>query len=159
MHPTHPSLSRRALAVAMLSFSAAVFVGCASEPAGPAGPAAPAAPKADASPDALLKRAQAYWDLVKANDSIGAWSYEAASKHPQASLEGYLKKGGITYSRVQVLGVKSIDGDTATLDLDMTYSAPLLRIRNVDLHTEDQWKLIEGVWYHAPPRSGLFPTK
>ena len=156
MHPTHPSLSRRTLAVAMLSFSAAVFVGCASEPAGPA---APAAPKADASPDALLKRAQAYWDLVKANDNIGAWSYEAASKHPQASLEGYLKKGGITYSRVQVLGVKSIDGDTATLDLDMTYSAPLLRIRNVDLHTEDQWKLIEGVWYHAPPRSGLFPTK
>ena len=153
MHSTQPSLRRRALTGAFLSLAAAALAGCASAPAGLA------KPNADTSPDALLKRAQAYWDLVKANDNIGAWSYEAASKHPQASLEGYLKKGGITYSRVQVLGVKSIDGDTATLDLDMTYSAPLLRIRNVDLHTEDQWKLIEGVWYHAPPRSGLFPTK
>ncbi|MFD1710183.1 hypothetical protein FVQ98_03005 [Ottowia sp. GY511] len=148
---------RAALASALGIFSIGLW-GCASSPSG-AGAAAAAPAKADASPEALLKRAQAYWGLVRANDNVGAWAYEAQSRAPNASLEAYLKKGGITYSSVNVTGVKSIEGDTGMVDVTMKYSLPLLRVRDRDLRTEDQWKLIEGVWYHSPPKSGLFPTK
>ena len=154
MHESTHNPMRRAASMAAIGLLSIALLGCASTPAGSA-----AAPKADASPEALVKRAQAYWDLVKANDNVGAWAFEAQSKDPRGSLEAYLKKGGITYSKVQVLGVKSLEGDTAVVNVSMTYSLPLLRVRNTELNTEDQWKLVDGVWYHAPPRSGLFPTK
>ena len=154
MHVFTRPIARRALTAAAASLVAAALIGCASGPSGSAG-----SPKADPSPEALLKRAQTYWDLVKANDNVGAWAYEAQSKDPRASLEGYLKKGGVTYSRAQVTGVKSIEGDTGVVNVQMGYSAPQIRLRNLEARTEDQWKLIDGVWYHSPPRSGLFPTK
>ena len=154
MHVFTRPIARRALTAAAASLVAVALIGCASGPSGSTG-----GPKADQSPEALLKRAQTYWDLVKANDNVGAWAYEAQSKDPAWSLETYLKKGGITYSRVQVLAVKSIEGDTALVDVEMTYSLPLLRVRDRALRAEDQWKLIDGNWYHSPPRSGLFPTK
>ena len=156
MQSTQPSLPRRALTGAFLSLAAAALVGCASAPSATS---APAGPKADSSQEALVKRAQAYWDLVRANDNVAAWAYEAISKDPNASLEGYLKKWGITYSAVKVLGVKAVAGDTGKVDVEMTYSLPLLRVRDNQLRTEDQWKLIDGVWYHAPPRSALLPSK
>ena len=148
------ALGRRAMVAVAASAVVVSLIGCASTTASP-----PAGPKADASPDALLKRAQAYWDLVRANDNVGAWAYEAQSKQPNASLEAYLKKGGITYSSVNVAGVKSIEGDTGLVNVNMKYSLPLLRVRDRELRTEDQWKLIEGVLYHSPPRSGLIPTQ
>lgn len=144
---------RRAVVVATAALAVGLS-GCASTT-----PSTVAAPKGDASPEALLKRAQAYWDLVRVNDNVGAWAYEAQSKAPNASLEAYLKKGGITYSSVNVAGVKSIEGDTGLVNVNMKYSLPLLRVRDRELRTEDQWKLIEGVWYHSPPRSGLIPTQ
>lgn len=150
MHSTQPSLPRRALTGAFLSLAAAALVGCASAPAGLA------KPNADTSPDALLKRAQAYWDLVKANDNLGAWAYEAQSKDPRWSLEGYLKKGGITYSHIKVLGVKSVEGSAGVVDVEMTYSAPLQRIKDQQVRTDDQWELIDGIWYHSVRRSSLF---
>lgn len=156
MHSTQPSLPRRALTGAFLSLAAAALVGCASAPSATS---APAGPKADSSQEALVKRAQAYWDLVRANDNVGAWAYEAISKNPSASLEGYLKKGGITYSAAKVLAVKSVEGDVGTVEVEMTYSLPLLRVRDQSLRTEDQWKLIDGIWYHAPAKSALFPSK
>lgn len=144
---------RRAVVVAAAALAVGLS-GCASTTSSTA-----TAPKGDASPEALLKRAQAYWDLVRVNDNVGAWAYEAQSKAPNASLEAYLKKGGITYSSVNVAGVKSIEGDTGLVNVNMKYSLPLLRVRDRELRTEDQWKLIEGVWYHSPPRSGLIPTQ
>ena len=146
--------TRRALSVSIASVIALAFVGCASGPV-----TAPGAIKADPSPDALLKRAQTYWSLVKANDNVGAWAYEAQSKDPAWSLEAYLKKGGIAYSSVQVLSVKSIEGEVGVVDVLMTYSLPILRVRNRELRAEDQWRLIDGVWYHSPPKNAFFPTK
>ena len=145
---------RRVVTLGAAALLAAALAGCAST--SPAGSSA--TPQADPSPDALLKRAQAYWDRIKANDSVGAWPYEAQSKDPRWSLETYLKKGGVTYSSVQVHGVKSVDGDVGLVDIEMVYSLPLIRVSNKQLRTDDQWKLIDGVWYHAPPRSKLLPN-
>ena len=102
-------------------------------------------------------RAQTYWDLVRANDNVGAWAYEAQSKDPRRSLEVYLKKGGIVYSSVKAHSVKSIDGDTGLVDVEMVYSLPLLRVKDQRLRTDDRWKLIDGIWYHAPASSKLLP--
>ena len=153
MHSTQPSLPRRALTGAFLSLAAAALVGCASAPSATS---APAGRKADSSQEALVKRAQAYWDLVRANDNVAAWAYEAISKDPNASLEGYLKKGGITYSHIKVLGVKSVEGSAGVVDIEMTYSAPLQRIKDQQVRTDDQWELIDGIWYHSLRRSGMF---
>lgn len=151
-------LTRRMLTTAVWAASVTILAACAGGPAAsPSGSAA--ASKADSSPEALVKRAQAYWDLVRKNDNVEAWAYEAQSRNPRASLEAYLKKGGITYSNVKVVGVKSLEGNSAMVDIEMTYSAPLQRMKDMQLRTEDPWELIEGVWYHSYRRSGLFPTK
>ncbi len=152
-------VARRGAMASVTGLLAMGLLGCAGLSANGADPASTKSDKAGASQEALLKRAQAFWDLVRVNDNVGAWAYEAQSKDPAWSLETYLKKGGITYSSVKILGVKSMEGDEAQLDVQMTYSLPLLRVRDQDLRTVDQWKLIDGVWYHSPPKSGLFPTK
>ena len=163
------SKSRRSLPMAAsIAIISVALVGCAGVPSttgvdtrpapAPAAANAPIAAKADASAEALLQRAQAYWDLVKANNNIAAWTYEAQSKDPRWSLEGYLKKGGIVYDSVKVTDVKSIEGDSAQVGLKMVYTLPLIRVKNKELTTVDQWKLIDGVWYHSPPRSGLMPA-
>ncbi len=142
--------SRRRLVFGLVVLSAATLMGCAAKPA------VPSESKPDTSSEALLKRAQAYWDRVKANDNVSAWAYEAQSKDSRWSIEDYLKKGGIAYSSVKVLGVKSVDGAAALVDVEMTYSAPLQRIKDQKIRTEDQWEVIDGVWYHSHRRSGLF---
>lgn len=139
----------RAIAAPLLL---AALVGCASS-----GGAAPAAGAGDEA--ALKQRAQTFWNLVRANDNVGAWAYEAASKEPNAKLEEYLKKGGFVYKVADVRSVKSINGDTAILEMWMEYDVPLLRLKDRKHASEDQWRLINGVWYHSPKRSALFPGR
>jgi len=112
---------------------------------------------AGASEAALLARAQAYWDAIKAGDRVTAWDYVAASKNPNVTLQDYVKRGGVTYNRVQIMGVRSLQGDAAVLDVSINYSVPVLNIRNQDKVQPDHWRLIDGAWYHNPPRSVLIP--
>lgn len=107
---------------------------------------------------ALLARAQAYWDAIKAGDRVTAWDYTAHSQNPHATLQDYLKGGGVVYNSVEIKGVRSMTGDTAVLDVGINYSVPILRMRNQDREQADHWRLIEGNWYHDPPRSLLMPT-
>ena len=151
MNHRTPRRMRRAFSAAAAGLLALAMVGCASAPSTPA-----VMPKADPSPEALMQRARAYWSLVKANDNVGAWAYEAQSKDPRWSLEAYLKKGGITYSHIKVLGVKSVQGEVGVVDVEMTYSAPLQRMKDQQIRTDDNWELIDGIWYHSYRRSGLF---
>lgn len=144
-----PESTRRHFSLMLVTpLALAVVTGCAS-----VGGATPS-PEADQA--ALMERAKAYWELARANDNVGAWAYEAQSKDPRASLEGYLKRGGITYNAVEVRSVKSIEGDTAVLEVWMDYALPLLRIKSRKHAVEDHWKRIDGVWYHAPPRNSMF---
>ena len=107
-----------------------------------------------------LRRAQvrAYWGLIQKNDRVGAWAYEELSKDPNATLEAYLKRGGIAFDAVEVRGVRSIEGDRALVNVWMRYSLPLLRVKKQEAVAEDEWRRIDGVWHHVQRRSVMFPT-
>jgi hypothetical protein len=142
------SISRRNVGAILLApVAMAVLGGCAA-----VGAVSPEGDKA-----ALKKRAQEYWALVKANDRVKAWNYEELSKDPNGSLEGYLKRGGITFDAIEVRDVRSLEGDRATVEVFMRYSLPLLRVKNMEAVTQDEWRRIDGAWYHVLRRSVMFP--
>mgnify|MGYP003589849714 CR=1 FL=1 len=140
---------RRRLLACLVGSTALVvgLAGCTTAP-GAAGPG----DQAD-----LTRRAQAYWNLVRTNDRLEAWKYEAASKDQSMTLEGYLKRGGIVYDAVEVRGVRSMDGDTAVVDVWMRYSLPMLRLKGQEAMTQDEWRRIDGAWHHVLRRSAMFP--
>lgn len=135
------------------SFLVVFAAGCATGAGGISGATLPGAGTDKA---ALLERSQAYWDAVQRNDRVKAWSYEAVSKDPAWTLEGYLKRGGIVYNKVEVRAVKSADGDKAVVDVWMSYSVPLLRLKGQEAVLQDEWRLIDGAWHHVLKRSVMF---
>lgn len=104
-----------------------------------------------------MKRAQAYWALVRDKDAVAAWAYEAASKDKTMTLEAYVKRGGIVYDAVEVRGVRSMSGDEAVLDVWMRYSVPMLRLKTQEVTAQDHWRQIDGAWHHVLRRSSTIP--
>lgn len=139
--------SRRRL---MHLLSASVLVtlatGCAT---GAGGTFDASSSKKDSGQAALLKRAQEYWAANQKNDSVEAWKYEELSKDPAWTLEAYLKRGGIVYDAVEVREVKEIEGDRAKVTVAMRYSVPMLRLKGQEAVAQDEWRLIDGIWFHA----------
>jgi hypothetical protein len=145
------AINRRAwVAHAAAVLSGVALAGCATSGSAVSSPGG--------EKELLLKRVEAYWTLVRTNDKLGAWAYEAQSKDPKGSLEGYMKRGGITYDAVEVREVRSIEGDKAVVDVFMRYSVPLIRIKAQEAVLQDEWQRIDGVWYHVLRRSVMFPS-
>ncbi|HNM39228.1 MAG TPA: hypothetical protein PKJ29_05765 [Giesbergeria sp.] len=93
---------------------------------------------------------------MSANDRLEAWKYEAASKDKSLTLEGYLKRGGVTYDAVEVRGIRSMEGDNAVLDVWMRYSVPQMRIKGLEDVVQDHWRRIDGAWHHVLRQSIMF---
>lgn len=119
------------------------LVGCAGGPS----------PASDR--EVLLQRATAFWKSVQDNDPVTSWSYEELSKKPGWTLQAYLKREGILYQTVQVLEVRSLEGDKAVVDVKVTYSIPVLRMMDQEVVLKDEWVRVEGLWYHAERRGIL----
>lgn len=131
------------LAVPAVAVLAAGLVGCASGPS----------PASDRK--ALLQRATAFWKSVQDNDPVTSWNYEELSKKPGWTLQAYLKREGILYQAVQVLEVRSLEGDKAVVDVKVKYSIPLLRMMDQEVVLKDEWVRVDGLWYHAERRGIL----
>lgn len=118
---------------------ALALTGCAS------GPAAQASDE-----EALLLRANTFWKAIQENDGVASWNYEELSQKPGWTLQAYLKRGGgVVYDEIKVLGVASLNGDKATVNVQITYSLPQLRMNNQAALFGDEWVRLDGVWYHA----------
>ncbi len=143
------SLPRRQWALRLLApaLLVAVLGGCATM----------GQPSPESDRAALQQRAQAYWDTVRANNRVAAWAFEEVSKDPSWTLEGYLKRGGITYDAVEVRGVRSLEGDRAVVDVWMRFGVPQLRIKRQEAMMQDDWRKIDGEWHHVLRRSTMFP--
>lgn len=141
---------RQALACLLAPALATLVSGCATSPAN-------TAPGDDRA--VLLERARAYWAATKANDLVTTWPYEDVSLDPRWTLQAYLKRGGIQYDEVQVKGVRSLEGDTAVVDVEIRFSLPQMRLRNQVALAPDRWRRIDGRWYHVLGRNSLFDDK
>lgn len=141
---------RQALACLLAPALATLVSGCATSPAN--------TPPGD-DRAALLERARAYWAATKANDLVTTWPYEDVSLDPRWTLQAYLKRGGIQYDAVEVKGVRSLEGDTAVVDVEIRFSLPQMRLRNQVSVIADRWRRIDGRWYHVFGRNSLFDDK
>ncbi len=143
------TLSFRPLRRTVLAAAVLLLAGCAGIPSAPA-------PGSDADRAQLLERARAYWAAIQANDRVTAWSYEEISLDPRWTLQAYLKRGGIVFDEVEVLAVERIEGDTAVVRVRQKYSLPQIHLKGKEATLDDQWKRIDGRWYHAEKRSVMF---
>lgn len=121
---------------------------------GVVGCATPSSPEAERA--ALLARAREYWQLQLAGERLKAWNYEAASVDQSMTLEGYFKRGGITYDATEVVGIQSINGDDAVVNLHQRYSVPLIRVKNQVADGPDEWRRINGTWFHVLRKNSMF---
>ena len=141
------SVSRRIALTLLASVSAATCLqGCAVM-------------GSSAGPEHLLSRANAYWAAVQTNDNVTAWPYEEYSKDPGWTLQTYLQLGGIKYDAVEVRDVKQIGGDRALVNVWMKYSVPLIKIKGREAVFQDEWRLIDGQWYHVLSKDSMFKSK
>lgn len=109
---------------------------------------APAAQTSDE--EGLLLRANTFWKAIQENDGVTSWNYEELSQKPGWTLQAYLKRGGgVVYDEVKVLGIASLNSDKATVNVQITYSLPQLRMNNQEALLRDEWVRLDGVWYHA----------
>ena len=72
-------------------------------------------------------------------------------------IDAYVKRGGITFDAIEVQGIQSMDNGKAVVSVRQRYSLPLLRLPNQQATLQDQWRLIDGQWYHYQPLSVAFP--
>jgi len=103
---------------------------------------------------ALQQRAGVYWKALQDNDLLTAWKYEEASRDPKVSLQNYLQRGGgITYDQAQVQGVQVQPDGQASVQVQITYNVPAIRLKGEKTTLQDPWKLLDGQWYHVVRRA------
>lgn len=134
-------MGRRKLVCGLVVASALMVQGCAT-----------GASKGGAG---VLERAKAYWATVLANELTESWRYEEMSKDPRWTLQNYIKRSQITYDALEVLQVVSETETDAVVEVKVRYSVPTLKIKAVEAVMRDEWKKIDGQWYHALPKNSL----
>lgn len=113
-------------------------------------------PTGSASDGELIDRVKAYWDLIKVNDHVSAWSYEDVSLDPRWTLQGYLNRSGPVYDDVVVKHIVNRTTDKVEVELEITFSLPILRIRKQKMTVRDTWRLIDNRWYHVLQPDSMF---
>lgn len=105
------------------------------------------------SEEALLRRAQLYWDLRLAGDTAGAYDLMSAAYRRRVTPAQFAREGGaLIRTGAQVKSV-TIDEKGALVDVELKSRMAdprFAEIENVGVARE-RWVIEDGAWYRWPP--------
>lgn len=107
------------------------------------------------SAKALAHRAQYFWDLRIAGDSMGAYDYMVETYRRRVDPNGFAKAGGIVvWTKADVKDV-TLDEKGGLVDIEIRYRVAK---RGMDLETSnivrERWVVEDGEWRRWPPELG-----
>jgi hypothetical protein len=105
---------------------------------------------------ALARRAQYFWDLRIAGDSMAAYDYMVETYRRRVDANGFSKSSGmVVWTKAAVKDVM-LDEKGGLVDVELHYRVAKPGI--VDLETSnvvrDRWVLEDGEWHRWPPELG-----
>jgi hypothetical protein len=108
------------------------------------------------SAKALARRAQYFWDLRIAGDSMGAYDYMVETYRRRVDPNGFAKASGLViWTKASVKDV-TLDEKGGLVDVELHYRVAKPGI--VDLETSnvirDRWVVEDGEWHRWPPELG-----
>jgi hypothetical protein len=105
------------------------------------------------SADALSRRAQLFWDLRIAGDTLGAYNLMAASYRRRSTPAQFAREGSsIARTGATVKGVKLDDkGGLVEVELKTRLVDPKFSVLENTGTARERWVLEDGAWYRWPP--------
>jgi hypothetical protein len=102
------------------------------------------------------ERAQARWDLLLANDAIGAYEYYTPGYRQMVTRTEYAQDRGrrpIRIREARVKGAECQETDRCTVTTTITYSVPGgptgINQMRMTRDIEEQWLRLEGQWWYS----------
>jgi len=105
------------------------------------------------SEQALVRRAQLFWDLKVAGDTMGAYDLMSATYRRRVTPAQFAREGGrVIRTGAKVTGVR-LDDSGALVDIKMTwrFAQPNFAELDQESHSRERWVLEDGSWYRYPP--------
>lgn len=128
---------QHAVQLIMLAMTLVILHGCAT-----------LAPATDA--DSLRQRAEAYWKARLIGDRIAAFDYEENKARGAQTLQAYARKSPPIFLKATITDVRITGENTGIVSLETSYTVPGLPSRTPFLQKmQDEWKVIDGRWYHV----------
>lgn len=103
---------------------------------------------------ALARRAQHFWDLKIAGDTLGAYAYMADVYRRRVTPIGFKNEGGgaIVHTGAKVAGVRLDEkGGVVDIDLKHVYNKPHYSDLELSSRVSERWVFENGAWYRWPP--------
>ena len=108
------------------------------------------------SAKALGRRAQHFWDMRLAGDSMGAYAYMTEAYRRRVDPAGFARSGGIVVWTKATVKDVGLDDKGGLVDLEITYK--IAKPGLTDLETKnvvrERWVQENGGWYRWPPDMG-----
>ena len=106
--------------------------------------------------EALLQRAQLFWDRKTSGDTMGAYEMMAGSYRKRVGPQGFAAfgQGLIIHTGATVQSATLDDaGGVVTLELRHIFNKPAFRDLENQSIVSERWVFEDGAWYRWPPDS------
>lgn len=105
------------------------------------------------SEQALARRAQLFWDLKVAGDTLGAYDLMSATYRRRVTPAQFAREGGrVVRTGATVKGV-TLDDSGGLVDVEMSWRFAHPNFAELDQKSvsRERWVLEDGSWYRWPP--------